>query len=389
MNTPAAVLPAPEPASAPVVKKGNMSLADLERRFVTGSPARPASAPDETSATKPAAAQSATTATATASAPATAGEEETDAASDPNTLTPAAAATADGEAVEAAENETSPEASADGTETTEPEAIDAKEPPQKLAKRLNKLVGALKEKDATLAALQAEVAQLKAKASSPEKPATAPAALDPAGWRPEVQAIDAEIAAAQQALQWAADNAEGGIANVGGNEQEFTAEQVRRIRDGAVGELAKLNARREVTVTRLAEQHEQARRAAVDTVLTAYPWAKNPESAQMKEWANLAQSIPPQVQQALNALPDGALMAADLVAGRLARLAAANAPKAKPAPAQRPTPQPASAAAAPVRVNPGRQKEEAVAAEVKVKGRMTVDQLTQRMAARREARLAA
>lgn len=387
MNTPAAVSPAPEPASAPVVKKGNMSLADLERRFVTGSPARPASAPDETSATKPAAAQSATTATATASAPATAGEEETDAASDPNTLTPAAAATADGEAVEAAENDPSPEASADGTETTD--ETPGAESIQKLAKRYNKLVGIVKGKDAELSALQAKVAQLEAKAGSPEKPATAPAALDPAGWRPEVQAIDAEIAAAQQALQWAADNAEGGIANVGGKEQEFTAEQVRRIRDGAVGELAKLNARREVTVTRLAEQHEQARRAAVDTVLTAYPWAKNPESAQMKEWANLAQSIPPQVQQALNALPDGALMAADLVAGRLARLAAANAPKAKPAPAQRPTPQPASAAAAPVRVNPGRQKEEAVAAEVKVKGRMTVDQLTQRMAARREARLAA
>lgn len=358
-----------------------MTLADLERRFAAGRQAPPASAPNESPATKPAVAQSATTATAPDPASATAGEEETAAASDPETITPAAAATPE-ETAAAVENETDP---ADPT----PEA-DAKEPPQKLAKRLNKLVGALKEKESALASLQAKVAELEAKATAPAKaaaPAPVPSA-DPVGWRPEIQQLDASIREAQQALTWANANQDGVTETVDGQEREFTPETVRKIRDGAMQELARLNARRELTAQKLTEAHQTARQQAVDTVLNAYPWAKDPESAPMKAWADLAQQIPPHVQQVLNSLPDGALLAADLVAGRLARLNAA-APKPASKPAPRPTAQPTGAAAAPVRVNPGRQKEEAVAAEVKAKGKMTVEQLTQRSAARREALRAA
>lgn len=376
---PAAPVP-PSPAPASVAPRGGMTLADLERRFAAGRQAPPASAPNESTATKPAVAQSATTATAPDPTSATAGDVETEAASDPESITPAAAATPE-ETAAAVENETDP---ADPT----PEA--GSESAQKLAKRYNKLVGVVKTKDAELASLQAKVAELEAKATAPAKaaaPAPVPSA-DPVGWRPEIQQLDASIREAQQALSWANANQDGVTETVDGQEREFTPETVRKIRDGAMQEVARLTARRELTAQKLTEAHQTARQQAVDTVLNAYPWAKDPESAPMKAWADLAQQIPPHVQQVLNGLPDGALLAADLVAGRLARLNAA-APKPASKPAPRPTAQPTGAAAAPVRVNPGQQKAEAVAAEVKAKGKMTVEQLTQRSAARREALRAA
>lgn len=366
----AAVSPAPEPASAPV-NRGNMTLADLERRFAAGRQAPPASVPNESPATKPAAAPLASAETTAPEPAATAGAEEGETvASDPETITPAAAAT---------EEDPLPS-------ENEPAEPSAAEPPQKLAKRLNKLVGALKEKEALLAALQAENAELKSKPAAPANTEAAPnvPSADPVAWRPEIRELDASIRQAQDALSWANANPDGGVESVNGQEREFSAEQVRKIRDGAMQEVARLTARRELTAQKLTEAHQTARQQAVNTVLTAYPWAKDPESAPMKAWADLAQQIPPHVQQALNALPDGALLAADLVAGRLARLSAA-APKPASKPAPRPTAQPMGSTAAPVRVNPGRQKEEAVAAEVKAKGRMSMDQLSQRSAARRQA----
>ena len=378
----AAVTTPPVPVSVPA-PKGGMSVADLERRFAAGRQARQSGSPLETTATKPVAAESAAADTATPAAPATAGGEEEEAASSPQDITP------DSVSAEAA---TEPvETPADSTADPEPspDGADAKEPSRKLAKRFNNLVGIVKEKDAQIAALQAELAQAKTPTPNPNpKPAeTGPLPTDPVSWRPEVQQLDAEIAQAQSVLRWASANPEGGFETVDGKEREFSAEQVRNIRDGVVQELARLNARRELTVQRLTETVQTARAQSVDVALNAYPWIKNPESAQMKELATINASLPKPVLAALNALPEGPLLAADLIAGRMARIQAATRPASKPAP--RPTPQPTASAAAPVRVNPGQQKVAEVESAVKSRGRMTVDQLAQRSAAKRQSAQAA
>lgn len=282
---------------------------------------------------------------------------------------PAPAATAD----RTDDSKLEEEARGDGQEASEEGEATPSKREEKAQKRWDKLTAQLKAKDAELAELRAKVGN--GQQGQANRPSPAPGAHPLAG-HPQLAPLDQSIAQARAVLVWAEENPEGGeILGADGQKQEVTAAQVRRYKAQAQVQLTDLTAQRAAKTQTLQAEYQQKQAEARAQVERDYPEFADPESEVFQEAVEYLQTMPPSVVQAMQALPDSRLVLADLMAGRRARLAKAQAKPgttgAAKAQAARPTPQPGRASSTAPRVSSERKEVERSKAKFESSGRVS------------------
>lgn len=102
---------------------------------------------------------------------------------------------------------------------------------------------------------------------------------------------------------------------------EVTPEQARKWKRQYELQLSQLNSRRETTAVQLEAEHRATERQSLTAAMTAYPWLKNAKAPEYQALQTLLRTNP-----GLKARSDWPEVAADYIAGKLARLARTGKP---------------------------------------------------------------
>jgi hypothetical protein len=222
-------------------------------------------------------------------------------------------------------------------ETDEEPAKDSSKLPKGVQKRIDKLTAQKKEAEKQLKELSERLGELEAN-NTPGETKVVPVGqgLNPYFQLQSEQEIQAEIKNARQVRRWAEENPDGAIVTgKDGNEIEYSAEEVRRI---------KLNAIDALEEQLPAQLNYVANRRQFDAEAEkAYPFLKQRTSPEYQYAAELIRAFP-EIQK----FPDFKLSIGDMIEGRKLREGKSKkaAPMVKKAPAN------PRAASAPTQVNP-------------------------------------
>jgi len=220
------------------------------------------------------------------------------------------------------EDEQEPESA---METPEQNEDDDRGLPKGVKKRIDKLIAKRREAEEQAAKLKEEVERLSAEATKP--PQTRRPNDNPFSNIEKPETIRAEIEKAKQVRRWCEMNPEGGvIKDSNGNEQEYSAEEVRAIKVRALDAL---------------EEHIPAQIQYIENlnrveqiVSKEYAWWKDRSSAERQIAESFLQHFPE-----IKRFPDYKMVLGDYIRGVKARESASK--KAQP---QRPPSQPKSVA---------------------------------------------
>lgn len=222
-------------------------------------------------------------------------------------------------------------------ETEEEPAKDSNKLPKGVQKRIDKLTAQKKEAEKQLKELSERLSELEANGTATEtKVVPVGQGLNPYFQLQTEQEVQAEIKNARQVRRWAEENPDGAVVRgKDGNEMEYSAEDIRRIKLNAIDALEEqLPAQLNYVATR--KQYD----AEAEKV---YPFLKQRTSPEYQYAAELIRAFP-EIQK----FPDFKLSIGDMIEGRKLREGKSKkaAPMVKKAPAN------PKAAAAPAQVNP-------------------------------------
>lgn len=204
------------------------------------------------------------------------------------------------------EDATESETEDEDTEQSETESEDDAQRglPKGVKKRIDKLIAKRREAETEVERLRAEMERLEQEAN---KPAQTPTKSNPYTNLSTAEAVQKEIEQAKQIRRWCEMNPDGAIiTDANGNEQEYSAEEVRNIKIKA------LDALEEHLPARL--NYLQNYQQAEQVVNKEYPWWKD-KSAQERQIAEAFVKHFPEITK----FPDYKMVVGDYIRGVKAR----------------------------------------------------------------------